>query len=60
MTKQEALEIFDGSARKLAVALGVSVQAVHQWSDKIPELRVFQIKDLRDKREAVKKRVRKS
>lgn len=43
MTKQEALEAF-GSVRKLAEALGVTEQAVHQWGEKVPELRVYQIK----------------
>lgn len=50
MTKQEALDMFDGSARKMAEALGVSVQAIHQWGDVVPELRVYQIKALAGKR----------
>lgn len=46
MTKNEAFELF-GGARKLAEALGLSVQAVHQWEDdSIPELRVYQIKEI--------------
>lgn len=36
-----------GSPRKLAVLLGISTQAVHKWGDKVPELRVIQIKSLR-------------
>ena len=45
MTKQEALDLFDGSARKLAEAIGVSVQAIHQWADEVPELRAYQIRE---------------
>lgn len=46
MTKKEALDLFDGSARALAEALGITEQAVHQWGDTVPELRVYQIKEL--------------
>lgn len=49
MTTQEALAMFDGSFRKLAEALGLSVQAVRQWGDQVPELRAFQIRALMEK-----------
>ena len=46
MTKQEAIDLFDGSVRRLAEALGLSVQAVHQWEDTVPLLREYQIKEI--------------
>lgn len=45
MTKEEAIAAF-GSVRKLADALGITEQAVHQWSDEVPQLRVYQIREL--------------
>lgn len=44
MTTKEALALFDNSYRKLAEALGITDQAVRQWGDSVPELRVYQIK----------------
>jgi transcriptional repressor of cell division inhibition gene dicB len=49
MTKQEAIDLYGGSTRALAEALGLSVQAVHQWGDKVPLLRQYQIKELQQK-----------
>lgn len=46
MTTEEAKALFDGSARKLAEALGITEQAVSQWGGLVPELRVYQIKVL--------------
>ncbi len=43
MSKDEAIDAF-GSAQALANALGITVQAVSQWGEDVPELRVFQIK----------------
>jgi len=43
MTKDEAIKAFGGT-RKLAEALGISEQAIHQWGEMVPELRVYQIK----------------
>lgn len=43
MKKQEAIDAF-GSVRKLAEAIGITEQAVHQWGDMVPELRAYQIK----------------
>ena len=34
MDKKEAIQKF-GSTRKLAEALGISVQAIYQWPDKL-------------------------
>lgn len=47
MTKNEALELFGGSIREMAAALGITEQAIHQWGDSVPELRVYQIKVLK-------------
>lgn len=44
MTMDEAVAIF-GSKRKLAEALGITEQAVYQWGDKVPELRLYQIRE---------------
>ena len=48
MTTQDALAMFDNSYRKLAEALGITEQAVRQWGDTVPELRVYQIKCVTD------------
>lgn len=45
MTKEEAIAAF-GGVRKLADALGISEQAVHQWGATVPELRVYQIREI--------------
>lgn len=44
MTTKEALALFGDSYRKLAEALGITEQAVRQWGNNVPELRVYQIK----------------
>lgn len=49
MTKQEALKLFDGSVRKLADALGITEQAIHQWGDHVPKLRAYQIREIAGK-----------
>ena len=41
MTKAEAIAHF-GSVRKLADALGIASQAIHQWRD-VPALRQLQL-----------------
>jgi hypothetical protein len=38
-----------GSATALAQILGVTISAVSQWSDKLPEGRYFQLRCLRPK-----------
>lgn len=50
MTYEEAISKFDGSARRMAEALGVSVPAVQYWKSTgvIPTVREFQIKVLTD------------
>ncbi len=49
MTKQEAINLFDGSVRRLAEALGITEQAIHQWGERVPELRAYQIRELAQK-----------
>jgi DNA-binding transcriptional regulator YdaS (Cro superfamily) len=44
MTKQELTKLA-GSQSELAKILGVSKPAVCQWKEKIPELRLRQLKD---------------
>ena len=38
MTRKEAIELF-GSVRKLAEALGVSVQAIYAWPEELDQKR---------------------
>lgn len=45
MKTSDAILAF-GSLTALAKALGISVQAVYQWGDTVPPLRVYQIKEL--------------
>ncbi len=48
MTYEEAVQKFNGSARQMAEALGVSVPAVQYWkkTNEIPKVRQFQIQVL--------------
>lgn len=51
MTKDEAIALF-GSRAEMARALGVTRQAVSKWDkDKLPPLRVYQIKELQAKKD---------
>jgi len=45
MQTSEAINQF-GNVANLATALNISVQAVYQWGDKVPELRAYQIAEL--------------
>jgi len=45
MKTDEAIEAF-GSVAALAAALDIKVQAVYQWGDTVPELRVYQIREI--------------
>jgi hypothetical protein len=45
MKTSEAIKIF-GSVRGIAMALGISVQAVYRWGDTVPPLRAYQIRDI--------------
>lgn len=49
ITKERALELFDGNQAALARALKIKPQAVQQWpaGKPIPELRQWQLKALR-------------
>ncbi len=49
MTKKQALEMFGGSVRKLADALGITEQAVSQWGDEVPPLRAYQLREIAQK-----------
>lgn len=52
MKVEEAITQF-GSVAALATALGISVQAVYQWGDTVPPLRVYQIRELLAMRQGV-------
>lgn len=43
MNKQDAIDYFDGSVRKLAAVCGVTSQAVYIWPDTIPEAQAWRI-----------------
>ena len=45
MKKNEVLEFF-GNASKAAKALGISIAAISQWGEEVPELRAFQIEKI--------------
>lgn len=45
MKTQDAISHF-GSVRKLAEALGLSVQAIYAWGDEVPRLRTYELRDL--------------
>ena len=50
MKKSEAIAIF-GSAANLARELKISKAAVSGWGERIPELRVYQIREILAKRQ---------
>ena len=45
MKTEEAIKLF-GGVRPLAEALKLSVQAVYQWGETVPPLRVYHIKEV--------------
>lgn len=49
MNTSEAINLF-GNVANLAGALNISVQAIYQWGDKVPELRAYQIAELIEQR----------
>jgi len=53
MKTSDALQAFNGSARELAEALGITREAVYQWGETVPPLRAYQIRDLLAKRQKV-------
>lgn len=55
MKTSEILHYFNNSIRELANALGISREAVYQWGDDVPPLRVYQIRDLISARQAAEK-----
>ena len=46
METQNAIQLA-GSATELARLLGISISAVSQWGDSVPEARVWQLKAIR-------------
>ena len=46
MTKTEAIAKA-GNANKLAALLGISRQAVSKWPEKVPPLRVYQLREIK-------------
>lgn len=51
MKTQEAIDAF-GGVRQLAHALNISTQAIYFWGEDVPELRVYQIKQILAERSA--------
>lgn len=51
MKTSDAIQSF-GTVAELASALGISVQAVYQWGDVVPELRRYQINEILARRAA--------
>jgi DNA-binding transcriptional regulator YdaS (Cro superfamily) len=45
VTVDELLEIF-GTRKEIARILGLHVSSVYQWGNKVPPLRVYQIKEI--------------
>ena len=46
MKTEAAIRQFGDSVRVLAEALGITREAVYQWGETVPPLRVYQIRDL--------------
>jgi hypothetical protein len=46
MNTQEALNHFNGSARLLGEALGITREAIYQWGERVPPLRAYQIREI--------------
>lgn len=56
MTKSEALILLDCTVTQLAEKLGISHNAISQWSErKIPLAREYQIRDLASGKEPIKR-----
>lgn len=56
MTKQEAYELLGVNGVELAKLLGIEPSAVYQWPEtKIPLAREYQIKDLAEGKEPLKR-----
>lgn len=53
MKTEDAIKHFDSSIRKLAEALGITREAVYQWGETVPALRVYQIREILAEREKV-------
>ena len=51
MKTSDILPHFNNSIRELANALGITREAVYQWGDVVPQLRVYQIRELLSARE---------
>jgi hypothetical protein len=56
MTKQEAYELLGVNGVGLANLLGIDPAAVYQWSnDRIPLVREYQVRDLANGKEPIKR-----
>ena len=53
MKTEDAIRQFGDSVRALAEALGITREAVYQWGETVPPLRVYQIRDLLAERQKV-------
>ena len=50
-----AVKLFNNSTRELAEALGITVHAIYQWGDDVPELRAYQIREIIGAKKATEK-----
>ncbi|MCF1333118.1 Cro/CI family transcriptional regulator [Acinetobacter baumannii] len=58
MTKTEALALLECGVTELAYKLSISTQAISQWpEEKIPLAREYQIRDLAEGKEPLKRKV---
>ena len=47
MKKKQAIQLAGGTAKALADLLGLTESAVSQWGEDLPQLRVYQLRDLK-------------
>ena len=48
MQKKDVIDYFGGSVREVAEALGVSVQYVYQWPDRVPFKQACRLEKITD------------
>jgi hypothetical protein len=51
MKTEDAIKEFGNSVRELAQALGITREAIYQWGEEVPPLRMYQIREIIARRE---------